>query len=216
MKRLGAALAALALTAGCKAAPAPATPDDSAKPRLMLLTSLPILFGEQFTLDAPDSPLRAALEKEFSVAPIALAEAAQLGKGGLLLMAQPRAQTAEALVDLDAWVRGGGRLLLLADPKLDWPSDLPLGDRLAPMPQFADTGLTKHWGLILYQPEAGGPSVGSFDRLDGTTCTLEAERSVARCPLGKGEAVVIADADFARDAAGAARVVGELQRLGAR
>ena len=45
-----------------------------------------------------------------------------------MLLAHPMAQTADALVDLDRWVRGGGRVLLLADPRLEWPSERPLGD----------------------------------------------------------------------------------------
>ena len=62
-------------------------------------------------------------------------------------MAQPLAQPAEDLVALDDWVRGGGRVLLLADPMLEWPSKRPLGDPLRPPPMFMDTGLLAHWGL---------------------------------------------------------------------
>ena len=69
------------------------------------------------------------------------------GRARLLLMAHPLAQPAEALVDLDHWVRDGGRVLLLADPMLEWPSKRPLGDKLRPPPSFADTGLLAHWGL---------------------------------------------------------------------
>ena len=47
-------------------------------------------------------------------------------------MAHPLAQPAEDLVALDDWVRGGGRVLLLADPMLEWPSKRPLGDPLRP------------------------------------------------------------------------------------
>ena len=61
------------------------------------------------------------------------------------------------LVELDQWVRGGGRLLLLADPMLEWPSERPLGDRLRPPPAFADTGLLAHWGLRLERPDSAEP-----------------------------------------------------------
>ena len=61
-------------------------------------------------------------------------------------MAHPLAQPAEALVDLDRWVRDGGRVLLLADPQLEWPSERPLGDKLRPPPAFADTGLLRALG----------------------------------------------------------------------
>ena len=89
--------------------------------------------------------------------------------GGLLLMAHPRAQPAEALVDLDHWVRGGGRLLLLADPMLEWPSERPLGDPLRPPPAFADTGLLKHWGLRLDAPDERGPGSAHARRTDDLT-----------------------------------------------
>lgn len=211
MRHVAAALAALVFLAGCREAPARAD-----KPDVLLLTSLPVLFGEDFSLEAGPSPLRDALEARFTVKPIALAERAQLGPdGGLLLMAQPRAQTAEALVELDAWVRGGGRLLLLADPLLEWPTSKGLGDPLAPMIAFADTGLLKHWGLVLYRPESGGAS-GSFEVVKGANCTLEDEASLARCSVGKGKVTVIADADFVRNEAGARRVADELDRLARR
>ena len=120
-------------------------------------------------------------------------------------MAHPLAQPAEALVDLDRWVRRGGRVVLLADPKLDWHSERPLGDKLRPPPAFADTGLLAHWGLVLEAPEQPGPSqrrLGGSDVLaasPGTLsgrCRISRDAFVARCSVGKGRATVIADADF--------------------
>jgi len=206
VRRLAAA-AALALLAACR--PAPAAPE---RPTLLLLTSLPVLFGEEFTLDAPDSALRQALAARFTLRPIPIADGANLKGAGLLLMAQPRAQTAEALVDLDAWVRGGGHLLLLADPLLQWPTDRSLGDATAPMIAFADTGLLGHWGLTLYRPPPGS-SIGSFEAAPGSGCRLEEEAIVAHCAVGKGRVTVIADADFVGDGPGAKRVVAELEKL---
>ena len=89
--------------------------------------------------------------------PIGTTDAASLKQGRLLLLAHPLAQPAEALVDLDRWVREGGGVLLLADPKLEWPSKRPLGDKLRPPPAFADTGLLEHWGLRLDAPDEAGP-----------------------------------------------------------
>jgi hypothetical protein len=110
------------------------------------------------------------------------------------------------LVDLDQWVRGGGRVLLLADPKLDWPSERPLGGRLRPPPAFADTGLLWHWGIKLTGPDPNGPaSVGngkldilaaSPGRLASGSCAVAGQGFVARCKVGRGKATVIADADF--------------------
>ena len=208
MKRFLAAAVILMMIGGCRAAPA-----REEKPTLLFLSSLPLLFSEDFSLQPPTSPLREALERRFSLQPIALADMQSLGSpNGLLLMAQPRAQTAEALVDLDRWIRNGGRVLLLADPYLEWPTAKGLGDPTGPMLAFADTGLLKHWGLVLYRPDEG-QTTGTFELLPNSPCRLDAGHAVARCTLGKGLATIIADADFARDEAGAERIVAELEKL---
>jgi len=204
-----AAAVALLLLAGCgKAEPADKQP-------LKYLSPLPILFAQQFALEPPSSPVRDALERDYRIEPIAIADKASLGPPGLLLMAQPRAQTAEALVDLDRWVRAGGRVLLLADPRLEWPTERPLGDPGAPPPQFADTGLLRHWGLTLFQPEQG-ETAGTFDSAKGGPCTVDDGGEVARCVIGKGKATVMADADFLRGDGGPARLSAELRRVATR
>jgi hypothetical protein len=174
------------------------------RPALMLLTSLPLVFGEDFSL-AGGSPALKKLQERYRVVPISVASPRELAGGSLLLMAQPPAQTAENLVALDDWVRRGGRALLLADPMLEWPSKRPLGDPLRPPPMFADTGLLAHWGLRLDAPDRRGPvkaSLGGFDivamspgQLYGR-CSIGADRLAAQCRIGSGEAIVIADADF--------------------
>jgi hypothetical protein len=120
-------------------------------------------------------------------------------------MAQPLAQTAENLVTLDAWVRRGGHMLLLADPMLEWPSARPLGDPLRPPAMFTDTGLLQHWGLTLDAPDERGPALRKLGDEDVLTvspgamsggCPISADRLVARCAIGKGEATVVADADL--------------------
>ena len=120
-------------------------------------------------------------------------------------MAQPQAQTAENLVVLDQWVRSGGRVLLLADPMLEWPSKRPLGDLLRAPPMFADTGLLAHWGLRLDAPDNRGPSWRKLGGVEVLTvspgnlaggCAITADALVAHCRIGKGEATVVADADF--------------------
>jgi hypothetical protein len=175
------------------------------KPALMLLTSLPLIFPEKFGLDGGGSPAFAALQTRYHVRPIGVADADSLNQGRILLMAHARAQPAEALVDLDAWVRGGGRLLLLADPMLEWESARPLGDPLRPSPMFPDTGLLQHWGLRLDAPDKRGPAERkvagrtvlalSPGHLSGR-CEIDGEGFVARCRIGKGQVTVIADADF--------------------
>lgn len=183
----------------------PTAPAASGKPTLMLLTTLPLVFGESFGLDGGGSPALKALETRYSVTPIGVADAGTLARGRLLLMAHPLAQPAEALVDLDRWVRDGGRLLLLADPALEWHSERPLGDALRPPPAFADTGLLRHWGLRLDAPDERGPrrlELGGQAILTASpgslvgTCAISKDRLVARCRIGKGEATIVADADF--------------------
>ena len=175
------------------------------RPTLLLLTSLPLVFSEQFSLQGSGSPALAALETRYRVVPISVSGPADLARGRLLLMAHPAAQPAEDLVALDDWVRRGGRLLLLADPMLEWPSSRPLGDPLRPPLMFGDTGLLAHWGLRLDAPDERGPTLrklGGYDveavspgQLVGG-CEIAADAAVARCRIGKGRAIVVADADF--------------------
>lgn len=185
----------------------PAPPVGTERPTIALLTSLPLVFGESFSLDGGGSPTLDRLEQHYKVQLIGVADTASLKGQRLLLMAHPRAQPAEALVDLDRWVRDGGHLLLLADPKLDWPSERPLGDVLRPSPMFADTGLLAHWGISLSGPYPDGLTTRRYGnreiltsapgRLEaGAGCKADAQGFVVRCSIGKGRATVIADADF--------------------
>ncbi|MDQ3483007.1 MAG: GldG family protein [Pseudomonadota bacterium] len=180
----------------------------SERPELLILTSLPIVFPERFSLDEPQSPPLKALQGRYRVEPISVADARSLKGHGLLLMAQPQAQPAEVLVELDQWVRDGGRLLLLADPMLEWPSERPLGDLLRPPMAFADTGLLGHWGLRLDAPGELGPATFTIGGrivhalspgtlvATGPGCEVAASGFVARCRIGRGQATIIADADF--------------------
>jgi len=202
-----AALAAAAVgivTRGRQPAPLPPRPT-AERPTLMLLTSLPLLFSEDFALQGSGSPALKKVETRYRIVPISVTDEAELRKGGLLLMAQPPAQTAENLVVLDAWVRRGGRVLLLADPVLEWPSKRPLGDPLRPPPMFTDTGLLAHWGLRLDAPDERGPAtrqLGGYSALTVSpgllfgTCDVSSDRLVASCRIGRGRALIVADADL--------------------
>lgn len=192
-----AVLAAWAVV-GADDEPGPREPAD--RPMLALLTSLPLIFGERFGLEGGGSPALNRLEQRYKIQPIGVADGASLSGQRLLLMAHPRAQPAEALVELDRWVRDGGHVLLLADPKLDWPSERPLGDLLRPPPAFADTGLLKHWGLQLEPPQPG--SADTLGKLSGRRCRIVDNGLVARCAIGDGQATIIADADFLNIEAG--------------
>jgi hypothetical protein len=195
----------ISATASCERSPAPPPARTQAgKPTLLLLTSLPLVFGEQFSLDGGGSPALKALEARYRVRPISVSSKAELGTAKLLLMAHPPAQASEDLVALDQWVRGGGRVLLLADPLLEWPSARPLGDRLRPSAMFADTGLLSRWNLRLDAPDERGPKMrrlGGHDVMAASPgslsggCTIASDGFVAQCRIGKGRATVVADAD---------------------
>jgi hypothetical protein len=199
------------------------------RPALLLLTSLPLVFGEQFSLQGGGSPALRALDTRYRMVPISVTDRSELGKGRLLLMAHPLAQPAEDLVALDQWVRSGGRVLLLSDPMLEWPSSRPLGDPLRPPRMFMDTGLLAHWGLRLDAPDERGirsEKLGGYDVLTVSPgslfggCEITADRLVARCRIGKGAATIVADADLldTRDLGGRAAhnldgLLSELARL---
>ncbi len=206
--RRGALLLAAAISGtalgGCERSPAPPT-ERANKTDLLLLTSLPLVFGEDFSLQGGGSPVLKALETSYRVVPISVTDEAELAKGGLLLMAQPLAQPAEDLVALDKWVRGGGRVLLLADPMLEWPSERPLGDPLRPPAMFMDAGLLAHWGLRLDAPDVRGARAAKLGGHDIATaspgllfgrCAISGDRLVARCGIGRGRATIVADADL--------------------
>lgn len=175
------------------------------RPELLLLTSLPLAFGESFSLEAAGSPVLDALEQRYRVKAISTASTEALEGSKLLLMAQPLAQPAEDLVSLDRWVRRGGRVLLLADPMLEWADSRPLGDATRPPPMFMDTGLLGHWGLRLDAPDRRGERPAELAGRDVTlrsagslsgSCKLSEGGLIARCEVGKGEALIVADADF--------------------
>ena len=164
----------------------------AARPRVALLTSLPLLFGEEFALAPPANAAVERIGQDVELVPIAVADRASLNGFSRLLMAHPRAQPAEVLVELDAWVRDGGRAVVLADPALAWQSTRLPGDPLRPPPDFADTGLLAHWGLRLGVDEAGAGTLRATSR----DCALSDGGLVARCRVGRGSVRVIADADF--------------------
>jgi hypothetical protein len=185
-------------------APLPPLPLER-RSKLLFLSSLPLLFNEDFTLSGGGSPAIKMLETRYRLVPISVTSPAELAKGRLLLMAQPMAQAAENLVALDQWVRDGGRVVLLADPMLEWPSKRPLGDPLRPPPMFMDTGLLGHWNLRLDAPDERGPASRRLGRFEIATaspgslhgqCAISHDELIAHCIVGKGRATIIADADL--------------------
>src|SRR5688572_28696528 len=106
---------AASIAISCDRPTPPAPRPTEARPTLLLLTSLPIVFGEKFGLSENGSAALTRIETRYRVLPISVADAANLRGARLLLAAHPNAQPAENLVALDKWVRAGGRLVLLAD-----------------------------------------------------------------------------------------------------
>jgi hypothetical protein len=181
------------------------------RPELLLMTALPIVWGDRGAFDPASRPAGAyrALQEEFSIVAIDTLDQASLGRARLLLLAQPRWLAPAELAVLDGWVRQGGRALVLTDPELVWPSDLPLGDVRRPPPVGLLGPLLDHWGLEL---ERGGSremrrafeggrmiAVAGPGRLRarGPACTSRG--LIARCRLGAGRATVLADADLMHD-----------------
>jgi hypothetical protein len=182
---------------------------------LMLMSALPLEWGEKGPFDPASraAAIHASLAKEFVLRPLDVLDDKSLASGRLLLLAQPRGLAPAELVALDAWVRRGGKALILTDPALHWPSELPLGDIRRP-PAIGLLGpLLTHWGLGLEQPRerravvrSSGPherrlamfAPGRFVKTGGN-CKVEPPGHLARCRLGKGEATLVADADLMHD-----------------
>ena len=189
----------------------------SQKPSLLLFSGLPLVWGETGPFDPDSRPAAAyrALQQEYDVRPIDFVDGRALRGARLMLVAQPRALAPEELVALDGWVRSGGRALILIDPVLGWPSELPLGDPRRPPPVNQLLPLLDHWGVSLepapsdrltidYFRDGGDlrrlalESPGRF-HVSGRECRLGSRPWLARCTLGAGHALLVADADLLRD-----------------
>ena len=225
MRRL---VAALALLCGACSAVPPAP-----KPKLHILTALPLFWGEGDVADVlqnrtSPAPSLKALSGSWDVVALDMADAAALQAVQKLLVIQPPRLAPAELVALDAWVRQGGHVVILADPDLRWPQQRPIGDpRRAPAATLLSP-LYRHWGLDL-QPDAMGsapriariqawtlalPGSGQWVRASGP-CQVR-DPALAICQLGKGRAVLIADADFFQpqgDAAAQARGIAAINGL---
>lgn len=186
-------------------------------PKLGLMTTLPLQWSEggieaAVDADAAPHPAYARLTAACDVVP--LDDLDGIDKLSLVLLAQPRALAPAELVKLDAWVRRGGRLLLLADPALQWGSLYPLGDKRRPLFTSMLSPLFSHWGIELVLPIDKAEPVAER-RIDGLTirtltpgewrmkagaapslCKIGADAIYADCRVGKGRALLVADADL--------------------
>lgn len=222
-----AALLLALLAAGCDAAPA-AKGGAAPRERMGLMTSLPLYWPLEAGVEdiasgrAPVPWQRAALEAAYVIEPLdSLAPVPGLGPGapatdplaGLARLAviQPRGLSPADNVALDAWVRAGGRLLLVLDPALTGEYDLPLGDPRRPADAALIPPVVARWGLAVRFDEAQGAvpaeralgetplplaQAGEVTVIDpaAADCALVAEGAAARCNVGKGQVTLIADA----------------------
>lgn len=203
------------------------------RPALVLFTSLPILWGEAPSVSAmlataqPDHWAREVLDAQFTVTP---RDTLMLPAGETrLIMAQPRPLSPQENVALDTWVRGGGRVLLFADPMLTYESAFPLGDRRRPQDVALLSPILARWGLELRFDDAqpgGEREIAGTDfpvNLAGTlatvsgghrsTCRIEQAGLVATCAIGRGAALIVADAALLEPADPNGRRAAALRRL---
>ncbi|UIP06494.1 GldG family protein [Erythrobacter sp. SDW2] len=224
MRIAGAVLAAM-LLAACSAS-TPVSPVESAtKENLGLMTSLPILWSgnDAFAALADGEEVQphwavATLDRAYRIDPLDALSPEALQRTDVLLLAQPRVLAPAENVALDEWVRAGGRVLLLADPKLVGDYDFPLGDPRRPMDTAMLSPILARWGLeLLHDPAAARLRTvslgeaemavadgGSF-RLtpaDGATCRLMLDALAASCAVGSGHVVLLADATLLEDPVG--------------
>ncbi len=212
MLALGVAVLALAAAWLLSALYAPRA--TGAPTRLAILSGVPLEWRGPVDMttildgSAQLSPLLPALSARFDTVRLDAIDAKSLAGVDVAMLAQPRALSPAELVDIDRWVRDGGHVLVLADPLLSWPADYPLGDRRNPQIASQLTPLLGHWGLDLDLSAGEGDDVfianghrvdttstGRF-RITGEGCALSLTGRRADCKLGRGRAVLIADADL--------------------
>lgn len=184
-----------------------------------LFTSLPILWNEapdiaaQLNDTAPEHWAKAELTARGGIVPLDTLGAAPLAGLTRLVIAQPRPLSPDENVALDNWVRGGGRLLLLADPALTQHSDFSIADPRRPQAVALLSPILSRWGLDLtfdesqpfgerVQPVMDVPvpyNLAGRWRVSGrasggANCRAWGDGLVVTCAVGQGRVVALADA----------------------
>lgn len=184
-----------------------------------LFTSLPILWNEapdiaaQLNDPTPEHWARAELSARGRIIPLDTLAAEPLAGLSRLVIAQPRPLSPDENVALDAWVRDGGQLLLLADPALTQHSDFPIADPRRPQAVVLLSPILTRWGLELTFDESQpyGERVQAVQdaaipynlagrwRVAGAAaaaanCQLLGDGLAVTCRVGKGRVVALADA----------------------
>ena len=184
-----------------------------------LFTTLPILWNEADDVagllgDAePPHWARAGIARHGAIVPLDALPGPK-GYGPLrdlrrLVIAQPRALSPDENVALDDWVRGGGHLLLIADPALTEESRYALGDPRRPQALVLLSPILRRWGLDLQFDEGEVPGEhgaevmgmalpvnlpGRFALSGSGDCRLGEGGLAVTCAVGKGRVVALADA----------------------
>jgi len=193
---------------------------DATRPVIGLSTSLPIVWPESDDIagmlqdDAPPHWVLSVLREAGEVRPLdsltATGGALPLPSDAVLVLAQPWPLSPQENVAFDDWVRGGGRVLLFADPMLTFESRFALGDRRRPQDVAMLSPILARWGLELRfdEDQRDGERVvedgalaipvrlsGTFaNRENSGQCVLGGEGLVAQCRIGRGHVIAIADA----------------------
>ena len=215
------ALLALLALAQCSAGESRPDPQ-LAKPRIQLMTSLPLVWGEGASMESilsggsEPAPIYRYWQGQYDMAAVDSLENLAGQDPDIVILAQPRAMDPADLTDLDAWVRAGGVVIILTDPDLVWSSTLPLGDPRRPLASGLLSPLLGHWGLELVSAAANSADIvdirvgdqvlatrgaGRLELLSAKAeseghCKLSAADIVAQCSIGEGQAIIVADADF--------------------
>jgi len=214
---LNAAVAAALMCLGSACQPGEAVQSEQAEgsPELGLMGTIPIYwgeagdFGEVLAGDSAAHWARPRLEAHFRLRPIDSLAGPGLAGLDYLLLAQPRALSPAENVALDSWVRDGGKLLLFADPMLTGESRFAIGDRRRPQDVILLSPILQHWGLGLQFDDSSDEEAtavrmsdvqvpvdlpGTFVARDGEAdCEIRAQ-VLAVCAIGRGRAVILADA----------------------
>jgi hypothetical protein len=215
------AILALLVLTQCTAADAPPEPlQDQAD--IQLMTSLPLVWGDGASMesilsgDSKPAPVYRYWQDRYDIAPVDSLENLAQDDPDIVILAQPRAMDPADLADLDVWVRAGGAVIIFTDPDLVWPSPLPLGDPRRPLASGLLSPLLGHWGLELVAPGEDRGAAADFRigqhgfRTRGAgklvliatkespdvRCQMGVADFIAQCSVGRGQATIVADADF--------------------
>lgn len=179
-----------------------------------MLSGLPLRWAGEGDLSAmlqrgaADDPVLVRLEQTHRIALVDSLADHVPPAGAALLLAHPRALAPRDLVAIDAFVRGGGRAVILADALSGWPAPHPTGDSRNPPVTSLLTPLLDHWGITLGAAPAGEAAAQGVDagdrrlrlfsagRFEAPGCTTQASRHIAHCGIGAGEVWLVGDADL--------------------